>query len=327
MSEQALEQGFHKTRRWVREAARISRQIRFPGREKLLRATLGPELFRCPHGFEEVIPYGKQLKIRCNPSSYVEWVIYMKGCYDFGITRLLPQLLAPGSYAVDVGANIGAYTLLMADCVGTAGRVAAFEPNPEVFDRLHYNLNLNGFSSRVEARGIALSSAPGRAALHLPSAECSNRGVASMRACTELDNQTIKVAVETLDNLLGSWPRCDLLKVDVEGHDAAVLKGSREIIGRYFPSLIFECNLSTWPDPKSGWEELRGWLFELGYSIYWLDSYLGRLRRVEALPETERNIVALHPHTSPIAPEGLKARARTYHSGVEPPGHVRSSRP
>jgi len=302
MNEQTLEQQNHKTRQWVRVLARISRQVRFPGREKLLRTTLGlgPESFEGNQWFEEVIPYGRKMKFRCDPNSYFEWLIYMKGCYDFGITRLLPRLLRPGSYAVDVGANVGAYTLLMAECVGAKGRVAFFEPNPEVFKRLLYNLELNQLSSRVEGNPIALSSTAGTAKLYLPSVECRNRGVASMRAYSEVHDQAIEVDMDVLDHALHSWPRLDFLKVDAEGHDAAVLKGSSEMIERFLPSLLFEYNPEAWPDSTSGWEEPHDWLSGLGYKFYWLDSYWCRLKTFATMPEGDGNIVALHPKTSPI---------------------------
>ena len=302
MHEQTLEQQNHKTRQWVRVLARISRQVRFPGREKLLRTTLGlgPESFEGNQWFEEVIPYGQKLKFRCDPNSYLEWLIYMKGCYDFGITRLLPRLLRPGSYAVDVGANMGAYTLLMAECVGPKGRVASFEPNPEVFKRLLYNLDLNQLSSRVDANPIALSSTAGTAKLYLPSVECRNRAVASMRAYSEVHDQAIEVDMDVLDHALHSWPRLDFLKVDAEGHDAAVLKGSSEMIERFLPSLLFEYNPEAWPDSKSGWDDPHDWLSGLGYQLYWLDTYWGRLKTIATKPQIDGNIVALHSKTSPI---------------------------
>jgi FkbM family methyltransferase len=302
MHEQTLERQNHKTRQWVRVLARISRQVRFPGREKLLRSTLGlgPESFEGNQWFDEVIPYGQKLKIRCDPSSYLEWLIYMKGCYDFGITRLLPRLLRPGSYAVDVGANMGVYTLLMAECVGPKGRVASFEPNPEVFKRLLSNLELNQLSPWVDANPIALSSTAGMAKLYLPSADCRNRAVASMRANSEMHDQTIDVGMDVLDHALHSWPRFDFLKVDAEGHDAAVLKGSSQMIERFLPSMLFEYYPNLWPDSKSGWDELHDWLSGLGYQLYWLDTHWGRLKTIARMPERDGNMVALHPKTSSI---------------------------
>jgi len=151
---------------------------------------------------EEVIPYaGAEVPLR------PELLSRVADLYE-GVLRLrhhtaTARLLTPGSYAVDVGANMGAYTLLMAECVGPKGRVASFEPNPEVFKRLLYNLELNQLSPRVmpipslSPQLLAQQSS-------ISSVECRNRAVASMRAYSEGHDQAIEVDMDVLDHALHS---------------------------------------------------------------------------------------------------------------------------
>jgi FkbM family methyltransferase len=140
----------------------------------------------------------------------------------------------PGDTVVDVGAHIGRYTLVAAK---RAARVVAVEPDPSNLLILRENITLNRFSN-VTVVPVALSNRPGRASLFL--SQSANKGMHSLepdwsQAPSHIGIQeTVEVDCETLDSIVRTegLERVDWLKVDVEGHELAVLEGGQETLSR-----------------------------------------------------------------------------------------------
>jgi FkbM family methyltransferase len=153
--------------------------------------------------------------------------------------RVLSNYLRPGEWAIDVGANVGHYTLRMAEIVGDAGRVIAFEPIPDTFKLLCANVR----KGNVTFINAAASASSSMANMSVPHGNAYRAAIGS---------GNIRVLCLCIDEL--NLPaRVALLKVDAEGHDAEVLKGAERTILRDRPVLIVE----------SGGAE--GWLGERGY--------------------------------------------------------------
>jgi FkbM family methyltransferase len=137
------------------------------------------------------------------------------------------HVLRPGDLFVDVGSNVGSYTILAA----TAGaEVLAFEPVPQSFDRLCRNVRVNGFTAKADCRSIAVGAAAGR--LHITSTADTMNHVA-----TESDSrsETVEIAVDSLDaQLAGTLPA--VVKVDVEGFEMQVIEGGQGTLGN--PGLL-----------------------------------------------------------------------------------------
>lgn len=165
--------------------------------------------------------------------------------------------------AVDVGANNGVTTCIMA---GLFVRVHAFEANPRLAGVLKAAAPGN-----VEIHSVAVSSQAGEAVLKVPvSAGVTLEGWASIEAPLlaqfEHMNQ-IRVETCTLDSF--GFTEVDLLKIDVEGHEMAVLAGARETISRCLPWLIIEA-LDEQQD------RVRDFTLSLGYQETTLQSLTGR---------------------------------------------------
>lgn len=126
--------------------------------------------------------------------------------------------LRPGDLFVDIGANIGAYSIMAAGAVGAD--VLAIEPVPETFAQLVANVRFNGLE--VDARQCGVSSERGE--IHFTTAHGCQNKVASP-AGTE---STIAVRVEKLDAICSRTPA--IIKIDVEGHEPAVLEGAKQIL-------------------------------------------------------------------------------------------------
>lgn len=147
------------------------------------------------------------------------------------VLRCLAELVRPGDVVWDVGANVGLYTVMLGQLVGDAGRVVAFEPSPAAQQALQANLQLNALAN-VHTYRLALGNAPGMATLAAagPVTTGTHRLVAAASDTTEL----LDVAMESGDHLAVSDPAHaplpNLVKIDVEGAEEAVLSGMESIL-------------------------------------------------------------------------------------------------
>jgi len=189
--------------------------------------------------------------------TYVGLSLEMLGEYSETELALLKQLCGPGDVVVEVGANIGALSVPLAKHVaGEGGLLIAFEPQRAARNLLKANLRrnvgLDGWCVHEEAlgavRGVTNIAEPRYA-------EPGNFGAVQVGVGAGL------AKVTTLDSY--EMQRLRLLKIDVEGHEADVLRGARETIARCRPILYVENDRAE----KS--PELLGLLFELGYRAFW----------------------------------------------------------
>ena len=125
--------------------------------------------------------------------------LMLDGYWEMWVTEFLIGVLKPGMLAVDVGANVGYFTMVMADKVGAAGRVHAFEPNPPIARRLEQNAHVNGFRERVLVHVAALGEQDdARFTLHVPE---NYPGGAAMRPAPDpLPDEGQLLTVRRLDS-------------------------------------------------------------------------------------------------------------------------------
>ncbi len=173
-------------------------------------------------------PFGA--KVRLNLQLWPERRTYFSGSYyQEELERLYPQLLRPGDQYLDIGANIGMTALMASAIIGERGRGFAFEPNPEMFERLKNNFELNRVSN-LELVPFALAETESEATLYLPAA--GNTGVGSLALAPEEAGRRFQVRVVTgqpyLDQLDST--KTTFLKIDVEGYEVHVLKGVRDAL-------------------------------------------------------------------------------------------------
>jgi FkbM family methyltransferase len=218
------------------------------------------------------------------------WVHFLKKLYfprvlrnvsesDWPYSYIVRELVTPGGYAVDVGANIGYVSALLSRYVGSSGRVFSFEPVPETFDLLTHSLLKSGIKN-VEAACFAASSADGEAVMEIPRFPDGGDNLYQSHIVSNNSKQnqmrTVRVRLRPLDDLLATvLNTIQFLKIDVEGHELEVIKGALLLIRGSHPALLIE--VSGDPDSSgSPAHELFKLLADEGYSAYLLDK--GKVR-------------------------------------------------
>jgi FkbM family methyltransferase len=200
------------------------------------------------------------LPIQIDMPGIVSTDILNLGIYDRIVPETVCRLLDPGEWAVDVGANVGQNASIMALIAGPQGRVLGFEPHPVLRQILQYNVaSWRDYAlAPIETVQKALSSQVGVAYLYEDEHFASNRGSASL----EVPPVAVrKHAVEliTLDASVPGDVGIGLAKLDVEGHERAVLEGATQLLaGGRLRDLIFE-DLQPHSSPVTGMLEAVGY--------------------------------------------------------------------
>lgn len=162
------------------------------------------------------------------PSSYNRTfqAYIVKGGWEEETTRIFKQLAKEGDTVIDVGANIGYYTLLSARLVGGKGTVYAFEPDPTNFKLLNANIELNGYKN-VVAEQKAVSDKNDILDLYLNDSDVGAHTIYK----PEKSKRMVKVVSTTLDDYFkGKEHPVNIVKMDIEGAEMAALSGMRNII-------------------------------------------------------------------------------------------------
>ena len=209
--------------------------------------------------------------------------------------HLIRHLVAPGTTAVDVGCSIGIYAAEMARY---ANKVIAFEANPAVAQFARAVAPRN-----VEVVNVALSSAPGRATLKIPRNPKGDTidELATIEPGNPLhggDAATTEIEMKRLDDF--SIANCSFVKIDVEGHEEAVLDGATALITSQRPVLMIELDESL---NKGALARLAARYAALGYLAFFLSH--GKLRPVSEFdPARHQNSANLKPRHK--LPRGVK---------------------
>ena len=186
--------------------------------------------------------------------------IAVKGRYEAHVTGVMTPFLQPGRVVIDIGANIGYYTLLAASHVGERGKVIAFEPGADNCALLRKSLLANGFHN-VVLHSCAVADIDGMVGF----------GMDDSNGQITRDNPPVgsqQVRSVTLDAFLADEPRIDLIKMDVEGAEGRALQGMRRLLQRHHPVVFTEFTPAALPRisgmlPEAFLDQLRGLEYEL----------------------------------------------------------------
>lgn len=243
-----------------------------------------------------------KFKLRCYPdSTAASLALYCSGFPDYHEMNFMARYLRSGDAFIDVGANIGLYTLLGASLVGSEGVVESFEPDPIAFDRLKENITANNLSN-VTVHNVCVGSEQ-KAIKFIQGYDTINRiqtsidsGIATVELpCVRLD--------QTLEN-----KQYAMMKMDIEGAEPLALEGARELLTTHNPSVIqLEMNgkLHAYGFTE---DEFEHWLKSLGYLVCVYDA---DRRELEFLPrpwERRRNVLAISENDLSFVNDRLSQR-------------------
>lgn len=215
--------------------------------------------------------------------------ILLDGFWEQWVTDLFRSLLRPGMTVVDIGANLGYYSILAADGIGPAGRLVAFEANPGLAEFLHSNLAVNGFLDRstIEPQAVLASSGTVRFGVFERYLGGSSIYASEDTAVSQRDKiKMIDVPTISLDAYFRPGQKIDLIKIDAEGAEPSILQGARrvltenqdiEVIMEFAPS-VFEKGYGS---AGKVYEDIAA----MGFAIY-------RIEHDGSLTEASRDMLA-----------------------------------
>jgi len=194
------------------------------------------------------------------------------GLHEFNDMGFLLHFLRRDDLFVDIGANIGSYTVLAAGHVGAS--VVSVEPVPKTFEHLRNNISINQVANKVVAYNLALGNEKGQISFTSTLDTMNHVATAS-------EANTIEVPVDTLDAIMEKEKEPVLLKIDVEGFETNVLKGASQTLSRKnLKAIIIELNGSG---AKYGYDErlLHEKLLENNYHPYQYNPFERELTAID----------------------------------------------
>ncbi|MDQ8202133.1 FkbM family methyltransferase [Pelagicoccus sp. SDUM812003] len=189
--------------------------------------------------------------------------IMWTGKFEEKLVALARRVVQPGDTCFDVGGNVGAISIALAEAVGEGGRVHTFEPNPTNFARLSANLELNPeLRGRVTLNNVGISDQPGT--LYW-SEDPGNPGNGMLGDQGDIESKVITLDAYTQEN---DVQELSFMKVDVEGMELQVFKGAEETLKRFKPTLYFETlsRFSSGPE-RDNFLKIETYLLSLGYTL------------------------------------------------------------
>jgi FkbM family methyltransferase len=246
----------------------------------------------------------------------IDFSIWLLGSFEPGTVRTYRKVIQPGDTVLDIGANIGAHTLHLAECVGPSGRVLAFEPTDYAFEKLVRNTSLNpGLAPRIQCCQFMLVAEQKETATTVPlysswpleqnDAAKHNLHEGRLMPTTGARPRTLDAAVAALN-----LNRLDCIKLDIDGFECQMFRGARETLTRWHPTIIMELAPYVLEEQGGSLAELVELLGDYGYALYHTDSG-------EPLAMDAAKLLQLIPHgaslnvlaRAPLRREAVKSEA------------------
>jgi FkbM family methyltransferase len=189
---------------------------------------------------------GQPFYIDRNARDLSPWIL-LGGTWETFIDDLLCALVRPGGCFVDVGANLGYYTIKVGGIVGAHGRVFAFEPNPAVFEILKENVTLNALGASVSVFNAAAGAGPGHLEFGFEPSHPGGGSVYPPGHTPPAHTSASSVPIVSIDDSLPGDCVVDLIKIDVEGFEPMVFDGMARTLARSpAAAIVTEFNYAGW---------------------------------------------------------------------------------
>lgn len=240
-----------------------------------------------------LVPIFHGMQLKCYPSSYGAGVmIATNGWPDYDEMHFIQRYLRPGDAFVDIGTNIGIFTLFSSGIVGPSGYVLGLEANRRSFDRLIENIQLNDLNNIVDARCEAVGPENGTIRF-LKGRDLTNRIVTDAeqgKAGVEFD----EVPCVRIDSLL-SQRNFAMGKIDIEGAEPMAFRGATQALQIGNPPVwMMELKSHLLTRFDSSPEKVRDMLLEFDYRLATYDANQNRLTFSEQPWEGHGDVLAIH---------------------------------
>ncbi len=208
--------------RWINPLAQLRADVEALKRECKLAVPVSPDVILTR--FEEFI-----LSLPAKDHGMVASYVFGDNI-ELGFRRLFQKMVGEGMAVIDVGAHIGIYTLLASSRVGPNGRVFSFEPTPSTFELLRENVGRTAYRPWVTLHQNAVSDKAGRLSFAI-SKDSSRNNSLFFDAGAERQ-EIVEVETVVLDQVIPEGQRIDVVKIDAEGAEPAVVRGMVRILER-----------------------------------------------------------------------------------------------
>lgn len=208
----------------------------------------------------DVVSFGARMRLYPYNNVAEKRILFTPQYFDEAERRLLRECLRDDFVFIDIGANIGGYTLFAAALAGPRARILAIEPQPEIFERLVYNMRQNAFGN-MKALDCAVADCDGEIVLFV---NTQNRGKTSMRTVhSDANGPQIRVPAKTLQTIVEEegFAHIDVIKIDVMGAEDLILEPFFEALPpKLWPRLlVMERNGEHWATDLDGFLKQRGY--------------------------------------------------------------------
>ena len=226
-----------------------------------------PAIFN-PTPYRRLVEITPGITVQAGLVDIIQRSLITEGEWDRKVLLALRSLLSPGNTFIDVGANIGYFSLIASALVGDEGRVVALEPSLRALTQITDNIARNGVKN-VLLLSVAAGSKLNLMTLHQTTV--ANIGASSLRDLTDSVGFE-HVAVYTLDELIEPLKLSpDVIKIDVEGFEFDVLSGAEQILRRYHPSVLCEVTVDWMRGRDQRPNDLFTFMEALGYRAYTIE--------------------------------------------------------
>ncbi len=230
------------------------------------------KLFKPYRLFEGLIVrtrYDKSFRLIVNVEEWIQQHIFFFGVYDVPGINYIKRTLKPGDVFIDIGANIGTYSISASGCLDKemGGTIYAFEPVSSIYKRLIDNIELNQVDNILPNK-LGIIDDNKTINLYLSSNE--NLGMSSIFHHDTESGEVEKVEAIRLDDFISenNIKKVDLVKIDIEGAEIFALKGMVETLKKFTPILLVEISQNVLEGNNVSGEDIFNFMRNIGYSPY-----------------------------------------------------------
>ncbi len=260
---------------WIRKPLKVTFLISTKIRFRSLKKSLGKAQWDIIRNFDG------NIKLKIDRSRTMGASFFWSGFHELREFIFLHRFLKKDMIAIDIGANLGEYTLFMAKRLSN-GKVFSFEPMQIIRDQLVENISLNGFTN-VQVVGVGLSDQ--QRVLQIHEVDDVHEGLGTFYLGDRKSKNVQEVPLVTLDSQIEPLkiPKINFIKIDVEGSELPALVGARTVITKWRPYVMVEINELTYKAAGYSKEEVAIFFKDLDYRPYSILKQ-GNLQEIISLP-------------------------------------------